>query len=64
MPDLDPVKHEDSYPFLSGDTLRAFADIIFERDTTYLYFATKNKWTVFPKDNRQSQLIMPMFTYV
>ncbi len=50
LPGLSPHRHEDSYPFLSGDTLRAYADMVFEREVTYLYVATRNRWTVHPRN--------------
>jgi hypothetical protein len=43
--------HEDSYPFLSGATLRAAADVIFERQAnSFLGLATVNSWKAIPSN--------------
>ncbi len=54
LPNAEPQEHLDSYPFLSGDTLRAFADVVFERKVRYLYVATHNTWTVRPNNRWRS----------
>ena len=50
LPNRDK-RNPDSYPFITGDTFRAFADIIIMRQVKeYSKFRTENVWWQRPKN--------------